>query len=93
MFFVVFVFASAPFFVALLRLKFVFYGLAELDNKHVGGKTFPLLIYYYALSFSTVFFFVYQACLIPAVGLTTQRHKLSSSLNPKTTTTATTTTK
>lgn len=83
MFFVVF--ASAPFFVALLRLKFVFYGLAELDNKHVGGKTFPLLIYYYALSFSTVFF-VYQACLIPAVGLTTQRHKLSSSLNPKTTT-------
>lgn len=59
MFFVVFVFASAPFFVALLRLKFVFYGLAELDNKHVGGKTFPLLIYYYALSFSTVFFFLF----------------------------------
>lgn len=43
-----FFFNSSSLFVALLPLKFVFYGLAELDNKHGGGKTFPLLIYYYA---------------------------------------------
>lgn len=41
-------FFPSPLLVALLLLKFVFYGLAELDNKHGGGKTFPLLIYYYA---------------------------------------------